>query len=169
MRILLKRNIEKLGKSGDIVEVANGYARNYLLPRMFATTVTPGNIKQINLQRKKQEGKHREEIENLQELANEISNISYTIIVKTNEEGKLFGSVTAHHIANAISEKGFQIDDNMVVLETPIKKCDLYNITVALHPEVKTKCRVWVVSESEKASDPKNEPVESPSQNKSEE
>jgi len=169
MRILLKRNIEKLGKSGDIVEVANGYARNYLLPRMFATTVTPGNIKQINLQRKKQEGKHRDEIEKLQELANEISNISYTIIVKTNEEGKLFGSVTAHHIANTISEKGFQIDDNMVALETPIKKCDLYNITVTLHPEVKTKCRVWVVSESEKASEPKNEPVESPSQNKSEE
>ncbi len=169
MKILLKRNIEKLGKSGDIVEVANGYARNYLLPRMFATTVTPGNIKQINLQRKKQEGMHREEIEKLQELANEISDISYTIIVKTNEEGKLFGSVTAPQIANTISEKGFQINDSMVVLETPIKKCDLYNITVALHPEVKTKCRVWVVSESEKASDAKNGPVEPTSQNKPEE
>ncbi len=163
MKILLKRNVEKLGKSGDVVEVANGYARNYLLPRKFATTVTPGSIKQISLQRKKQEGKHREEIEKLQVLANEISNISYTIIVKTNKEGKLFGSVTTHQIANEISEKGYQINDNMVVLETPIKKCDLYNITVVLHPEVKTKCRVWVVSESEKDSDPKKEPTETSS------
>lgn len=163
MKILLKRNIEKLGKSGDIVEVANGYARNYLLPGKFATTVTPGNIMQINLQKEKQEGKCREEIEKLEALANEISNVSCTITVKTNEDGKLFGSVTANHIAKALSEKGYQIDDTMVMLESPIKKCDLYNVTVALHPEVKTKCRVWIVNESEKTTDHKTEPVEPPS------
>lgn len=168
MKILLKRNVEKLGKSGDIVTVANGYARNYLLPGKFATTVTPGNIKQISLQRKKQDEVYREETERLQALADEISNISYTIIVKTTQDGKLFGSVTAHHIANAISEKGHQIDDNMIILETPIKKCDLYNINVVLHPDVKTKCRVWVVSESEKTSNSKEEPDGPPSQSKSE-
>ncbi|MHC4183821.1 MAG: 50S ribosomal protein L9 [Planctomycetota bacterium] len=152
MKILLKKDIEKLGNSGDVVAVANGYARNYLLPKNFATIVTPGNVKQIKLQRKKQEEKRREEMEKLRALANEISNVSCTITVKTNEEGKLFGSVTAQHIANAISEKGYHVDENMIILEAAIKKCDLYNVTVALHPEVKSQCRVWVVSESEKSS-----------------
>ena len=168
MKILLKRNVEKLGKNGDVVDVANGYARNYLLPKHFATTVTPGNIKQIKLQREKQEKKFREGIEELQALANEISNVSCTISVKTNEEGKLFGSVTAHHIAQAISEKGYQIDENMIILDAPIKKCDFYNVTVNLHPDVKTKCRVWVVSETEKPSNPEKEQTGPSSQSNSE-
>ncbi|KKL57214.1 hypothetical protein LCGC14_2237610, partial [marine sediment metagenome] len=94
MKVLLKRDIKELGNNGDVVVVANGYARNYLLPKKFATIVTPGNVKQIKLQRKKQEEKRTEEMEKLQSLANEISNVSCTITVKTNEEGKLFGSVT---------------------------------------------------------------------------
>lgn len=155
MKVLLKKDIKNLGNNGDVVVVANGYARNYLLPKKFATIVTPGNVKQIKLQRKKQEEKRTEEMEKLQSLADEISSVSCTITVKTNEEGKLFGSVTAHHIANALSEKGYHVDENMVILETAIKKCDLYNVTVALHPEIKSQCRVWVVSESEKSSDTK--------------
>ena len=165
MKILLKKDIQKLGKIGDVVDVANGYARNYLLPKKFATTVTRGNIEQIKFQRMKNEEKQKGEIKNFQELADEISNISYTITVKTNKEGKLFGSVTANHIAEALSEKGYQIDENMVILETPIKKCDLYNVTVMLHPEVKAQCRVWIVSESEKSADPQIEPSKSPSEN----
>jgi large subunit ribosomal protein L9 len=155
MKVLLKKDIKDLGNNGDVVAVANGYARNYLLPKKFATIVTPGNVKQIKLQRKKQEEKRTEEMERLQSLADEISNVSCTITVKTNEEGKLFGSVTAHHIANALSEKGYHVDENMVILETAIKNCDLYNVTVALHPEIKSQCRVWVVSESEESSDTK--------------
>ncbi len=142
MKVLLKKDIKELGNNGDVVVVANGYARNYLLPKKFATIATPGNIKQMKLQRKKQEEKRTEEMERLQALADEISNVSCTITVKTNEEGKLFGSVTAHHIANAISEKGYHVDENMVILETAIKECDLYNVTVALHPEIKSQCRV---------------------------
>jgi large subunit ribosomal protein L9 len=163
MKILLRKNVEKLGSSGDVVEVANGYARNYLLPKKFATTVTHGNIEQINIERKKLEGKRKEEIDELQTLSGEISNVSCTITVKTNKEGKLFGSVTAHHIAKAISEKGFNIDENMIILESPIKKCDLYNVTVVLHPDVEAKCRIWVVSESEKDLDADNEATEPPS------
>ena len=168
MKILLKKDIQKLGKTGEVVDVANGYARNYLLPKKFATTVTRGNIEQIKFQRIKNEEKQKEETKNLQVLADEISNVSCTITVKTNKEGKLFGSVTANHIAEALSEKGYQIDENMVILETPIKKCDLYNVTVMLHPEVKTQCRVWIVSESEKSTDPQIEPSKSPSENNQE-
>ena len=168
MKILLKKDIQKLGKTGDVVDVANGYARNYLLPKKFATTVTRGSIEQIKFQGIKNEEKQKEETKNLQVLADEISKVSCTITVKTNKEGKLFGSVTANHIAEALSEKGYQIDENMVILETPIKKCDLYNVTVMLHPEVKAQCRVWIVSESEKSADPQIEPSKSPSENNQE-
>jgi large subunit ribosomal protein L9 len=163
MKILLKKEINKLGNIGDVVDVASGYARNYLLPKKLATVVTKGNIEQINLQRLKNEEKQKEEIKNLQVLADEIAKISATITVKTNKEGKLFGSVTAHDIAKVLSEKGFQIDEKMVVLEAPIKKCDLYNINVILHPDVKAQCRVWIVSESEKPTDPQQEPSVAPS------
>ncbi len=163
MKILLKKDIKALGKIGDVVDVANGYARNYLLPKKFAANVTKGNIEQINIQRVKNELKRNEEIKKLQDLAEKISNISYTITVKTNKEGKLFGSVSASHIAEAISEKGFEIDENMVILETPIKKCDLYNVNVMLHSDVKAQCRVWIVSESGKSADPQKETSETPS------
>ena len=168
MKILLKKEIKKLGNVGDVVDVANGYARNYLLPKKLATVVTKGNIEQINLQMLKNEQKLNEEIKNLQVLAGEIANISYTITVKTNKEGKLFGSVTANDIAKVLSEKGFQIDEKMVVLDAPIKKCDLYNINVVLHPDVNAQCRVWIVSESEKTVGPQQEPSEAPSENNSE-
>jgi large subunit ribosomal protein L9 len=164
MKILLKKEIKKLGNVGDVVDVANGYARNYLLPKKLATVVTKGNIEQINLQMLKNEEKRKEEIKDLQALAAKIADISYTITVKTNKEGKLFGSVTALDIAKVLSEKGFQIDEKMVVLEAPIKKCELHNITVVLHPDVNAQCRVWIVSESEKVVDPQ----QSSSENNSE-
>ena len=154
MKILLKKEIKKLGNVGDVVDVANGYARNYLLPKKLATVVTKGNIEQINLQVRKNEEKRKEEIKDLQVLAAKIADISYTITVKTNKEGKLFGSVSAADIAKVLSEKGFQIDEKMVVLDAPIKKCELHNITVVLHPDVNAQCRVWIVSESEKAVAP---------------
>lgn len=163
MKILLKKEIKKLGNIGDVVDVANGYARNYLLPKKLAAVVTKGNIAQINLQMLKNEEKRKEEIKDLKVLAAKIADISYTITVKTNKEGKLFGSVTANDIAKVLTENGFQIDEKMVILETPIKKCDLHNITVMLHPDVNTQCRVWIVSESEKTVDPQQEPSEAPS------
>ncbi len=168
MKILLKKNIDTLGKIGDLVDVANGYARNYLLPKKFAVIVTKGNIEQINFQRIKNEEKQQVEIKKLQSLADEISSISYTITVKTNEDGKLFGSVTANSIAETISKKGFQVDENMVILDAPIKKCDLYNVNVVLHPDVKAQCRIWIVSESEKSIDPQKESTEVPTKNDAE-
>ena len=168
MKILLKKEIKSLGNIGDVVDVANGYARNYLLPKKLATVVTKGNIEQINLQILKNEEKQKEEIKTLQVLADEISNLSYTIAVKTNKEGKLFGSVTANDIAKVLSDKGFKIDEKMVILETPIKKCDMYNVNVMLHPDVKAQCRVWIISESETPVNPQQEPSEAPSVNNTE-
>ncbi len=168
MKILLKKDIKKLGKIGDIVDVSNGYARNYLLPKKFATNINPGNIEQLNNKRKKQEEVYREEIANLQTIADDISKASCTITVKTNKEGKLFGSVTANRIADVLSEKGFSVDENMVNLDAPIKKCGEFKVSVVLHPEVKSECSVRIVSESEDSSAPQEEPQELPTQSKPE-
>ncbi|MDR4504583.1 MAG: 50S ribosomal protein L9 [Candidatus Scalindua sp.] len=158
MKILLKKDIKKLGKIGDIVDVANGYARNYLLPKKFATNINPGNIEQLNNKRNKQEIAYREEIGNLRTIADNISRALCTITVKTNKEGKLFGSVAAVHIAEVLCGKGFSVDENMVDLEAPIKKCGEYKVLVALHPEVKAECSVQIVSESEDSVGPQEEP-----------
>ncbi len=168
MKILLKKEVKKLGNIGDVVDVANGYARNYLLPKKLATVVTKGNIEQINLQVLKNKEIREEEIKELQVLAGKIADISYTITVKTNKEGKLFGSVTANDVAKVLSDKGFQIDEKMVILEAPIKKCDLYNITVVLHPDVNAQCRVLIVSDSEKTAGSPQESSDASSKNNSE-
>ncbi len=157
MKILLKKDIEKLGKIGDIVDVSNGYARNYLLPKKFATNINPGNIEQLNNKRKKQEEIYREEIRSLQTIANDISKATCTITVKTNKDGKLFGSVAAAHIAKSLSEKGFCVTENMVSLEAPIKKCGEFKVFVALHNEVKAACCVQIVSESSDSEESQEE------------
>ncbi len=168
MKILLKKEVKKLGSIGDVVDVANGYARNYLLPKKLATVVTKGNIEQINLQVLKNKEIREEKIKELQALAGKIADMSYTITVKTNKEGKLFGSVTANDVAKVLSDKGFQIDEKMVILEAPIKKCDLHNITVVLHPDVNAQCRVLIVSDSEKTAGSPQESSETSSKNNSE-
>ena len=167
MNILLKKDIGKLGKIGDVVDVANGYARNYLLPKKFATDINPGNIEQLSIKRKKQEEIYKEEIGNLQTIASNISKAACSITVKTNKEGKLFGSVSAHHIADALCEKGFRVDENMVSLESPIKECGEYKVSVILHPEVKSECSVRVVSEAGDSANLQEESVELPTQSNS--
>lgn len=149
MNVLLKKNIVKLGKMGEVVNVAEGYARNYLLPRGFATTVTPANQRQIEIAKKKQEIKLKEETEGLQELAEKLSECSVTIVAKANEEGRLFGSVTIEQIVDALKKEGYLIEKEMVLLESPIKQCDVYNVPISLHPEIQAQCKVWVIRESE--------------------
>lgn len=149
MDVLLKKDVIKLGRMGEIVNVAEGYARNYLLPKGFATTVNPTNLRQTEIAKKKQEIKIKEEKERLQEIAEKLSGYSVTIIAKANEEGRLFGSVTVEQIANTLKKEGYPIEKEMVLLESPIKQCDVYNVTISLHPEIQTQCKIWVIRESE--------------------
>lgn len=152
MDVLLKKDVIKLGRMGEVVNVAEGYARNYLLPRGFATTVNPSNLRQIEIAKKKQEIKIKEEKERLQEIAEKLSGYSVTINAKANEEGRLFGSVTAEQIADALKKEGYPIEKEMVLLESPIKQCDVYNVPIVLHPEIQPQCKVWVIRESEETT-----------------
>lgn len=147
MELLLKKNVDKLGRIGDIVKVSDGYARNYLLPRGLATNVSPANLKQIEKEKIKMALLMKEENERLKEVLEKISNASCTILVKANEEGRLFGSVTHIHIAEALAKEGYPIEEAMVKLDSPIKVCGEYDIVIALNMDMQTKCKVSIIKE----------------------
>jgi len=149
MELLLKKNVDKLGKVGDVVNVKKGYARNYLLPRGMAVFVTEGNLKQLEKTRKKLEIQLKEERERLQGILEVISNASCRISAKANEEGRLFGSVTSVHIADVLKKQGISIEEDTIKLENPIKECGEYDVEISLSAEMKTTCKVQVVNEEE--------------------
>ncbi|MCD6219853.1 50S ribosomal protein L9 [Candidatus Calescamantes bacterium] len=145
MRVILRKNIEKLGKAGDIVEVKNGYARNFLFPQNLALPSTPGNLKRVEDERRvlmKKQEKIKEEAEN---LAKKLEKKSITIPVQVGEKEQMFGSVTAQDIANVLKQEGFSIDKNQIDLSEPIKSLGIYNVKINIHPGVTPVIRVWVV------------------------
>jgi large subunit ribosomal protein L9 len=147
MQVLLLRKTEGLGSEGDIITVADGYARNFLLPRKFAVKATKSTIE---LQRKliaEREKKAAQELEEHRALAERISTLSLTVAAKVGEDDQLYGSVTAGDIAKLLGEEGIEIDRKKILLEAPIKNLGVYAVEVGLHPEVKSTMKLWVVKE----------------------
>jgi len=147
MRVILRQNIDKLGQIGDIVEVKEGYALNYLIPRKYAFAALQGNIKAIEEEKKQLDRIRKREIQSAEKISNELEKISVTIPVQVGEEDKIFGSVTTQMIADALKEKGFDIDRRKIELEEQIKTLGIFNANVKLHPSVVSKIKVWVVRE----------------------
>ncbi len=147
MQVILRRDIEKLGAAGDMVEVSNGYGRNYLLPRGLAIEATPRNIKTIEHEKRLITEKKKSELRNAEEIKKKISEISVTIAMQAGEEDKLFGAVTTMDIAEALSKDGISIDKKNILLEEPIKRLGIYNVNVKVHPGVMTEIKVWVVKQ----------------------
>lgn len=148
MKILLRDDVEKLGRLGDIVEVAEGYARNYLLPRQLAVRATRDNealIVKIKKHRAEREAARRQVFA---EKAEELRGKSTTITTRVNEEGKLYGSVDAALIAAAISrDLAYDVSAGQVQLPEPIKELGTHDVTVSLHPDVTTTIKLYVVAE----------------------
>jgi large subunit ribosomal protein L9 len=145
MKVILTKDMQSLGIVGDEMEVKDGYARNYLIPKGLAMEVTEGVLRLLEQKKKKRqrlEGKIKEECE---ELAERIKNVSCTIPMETGEEDKIFGSVTSEMIAQVLQQEGIEIDKKKIVLNDPIKSLGIYSVDIKLHPEVKTQARVWVV------------------------
>lgn len=147
MKVILKQDYDALGKSGDIVTVKDGYARNFLIPKNIAVSATPKNIRILEedeklFQRRQDKDKRQAEV-----IAKELEKISLTAAVSVGEEDRVFGSVTAQTIADLLKEKGYEIDKRKVHLEEPIKALGIYTISLKLHAEVEAKIRVWVVKE----------------------
>jgi large subunit ribosomal protein L9 len=147
MKIILREDIDKLGRRGEVVKVAPGYGRNYLLPKGLAYLHTPGNAKRVDQERRFLNVKLAREKQEAEELSRRISQISTTIVRKVGENETLYGSVTNGDIAEAIEKEGFAIDKRKILLTDPIKTLGIYTVPVKLHPEVTAELKVWVVKE----------------------
>jgi len=148
MQVILREDIEKLGKIGDLVKVKDGYGRNYLLPMKKAIAATPKNLKAMEHARKMVSDRLRKLKKEAAADADNIKALSLTIKAKTGEEGKLFGSVTSMDIAEAAKAQGVVIDKRKIVLDEPIKRLGEFTITVKLPADVTAELKVTVVAEA---------------------
>lgn len=141
--------MDELGLEGDIVNVANGYARNYLVPRGFALQATPQNMNALELQRKKIEVKRLKGREVAEKLKEKMAEVVINISQKAGEEGKLYGSVTTMDIAALLESQGIEIDRRKINLDKPIKTVGEYDIPVKIYPKVTGSIKVIVSPEQE--------------------
>lgn len=147
VEVLLMDAVAGLGIEGDVVRVAEGYARNYLLPRGMASEVSEGKKRQIEKKRLERLELMRKEKAAAEELAKKFENLSCTIAVKTSESGKLFGSVGAAQIVEKVTEQGIALERSQIKLDAPLHELGVFDVSVTLHPEVKTVLKVWIVEE----------------------
>jgi large subunit ribosomal protein L9 len=147
MKVILMQDINGLGTAGDLKEVAEGYARNFLVPNAKALPATPGNLKKWESQKHKVAKQREEEIKLAQEKAAVLEKTSCTILVKVGEGGKIFGSVTAAHIADSLKEEGYTVDKKDIMLAEPLKELGAYFVDVRLPHQVTAKVKVWIVQE----------------------
>ncbi|MBJ6801824.1 50S ribosomal protein L9 [Geomonas sp. Red259] len=136
MKVILKENIEELGRIGDIVKVAPGYARNYLLPKGFAVEANTKNAKALEHAKRHLEYKKKRVLDAAKVLAAKIEAIQITVQHKAGEHGKLFGSITNLELANNLKECGVEIDRKRIILTEPIKAIGEHRALVKLHPEI---------------------------------
>lgn len=147
MELLLKQNVEHLGRVGDVVVVKTGYARNYLLPRGLAVMVTKSNVAEIERARAQALLDEQNRVQGLKDLGQRLAEASVTIEGRANAEGHLFGSVTAVHVAAALRDKGLPVEDRQVRLEQPLKTIGVYDVPIHLHASIETTVKVWVVQQ----------------------
>ena len=149
MKIILRRDIEKLGKLGDVVTVKDGFARNYLFPRELAFIAKEGAMKKIEIDRKQQLKLGEQVKAATKELAAKISDLQVTISMKVGAESKLYGSVTNQVIAAQMAKMGYDIDKRHIIIEEPIKTLGIFDIKVKLMSDISTNIKVWVIAEEE--------------------
>jgi large subunit ribosomal protein L9 len=152
MEVILREHIDNLGRRGDLVKVADGYARNYLLPRKLALLATAGNKKVIEREKEKFDVKEAEETKVAQAVADRLAGVEIEIARKVGETDALFGSVTNADVAESLAAKGFDIDRRKVQLHDPIKKLGEFTVPVKLHRDVVVALKVKVVAEGGKKS-----------------
>jgi large subunit ribosomal protein L9 len=147
MKVILRQDFEQLGKIGDVVDVKDGYARNYLIPRNLAYQATESSIRILEEEKKQFAKKLEKERKEAEVLAADLGKLSITIKMKVGEDDKLFGSVTSQMISDAVVEKGVKLEKRQVALEEPIKSLGIYDVPIKLSGGVSGLIKVWVVRE----------------------
>jgi len=141
------QDVAGLGLQGDVLKVSPGYARNFLFPKKLAAPATPKHVKLLEMEKKRREAEGRRAVERLRTDADKIGAISCTIAARAGEDGKLFGSVTAHEISDQLAQAGFSVDKRHVILAEPIRELGVYTVEVKLHQDVTALLKVWVVEQ----------------------
>ena len=147
MDVILREDVEKLGRSGEVVSVKDGYARNFLLPRGLAYLATDGNKRRLEAEQRQRDRRTAAEVAGARDLATRLETVSLSFSMKAGEGDKLFGSVTAADIAERLAAEGLPVDRKHIELEEPIKALGVYKVPIRLHADVKPEVRVWVVKE----------------------
>jgi large subunit ribosomal protein L9 len=145
MKVILKENIDTLGNIGDIVKVAPGYARNYLVPKGLAIEATLKNAKALDHVKRQMEYRKNKVLEQVKGVAARIEALTLTLTHQAGEEGKLFGSVTNMELAEQLNAQGIEIDRKKILLAEPIKHLGEFTTTVKLHPEVSATLKIIIV------------------------
>ena len=147
MKVILFHTIKKIGKQGEIVNVKDGYARNFLIPRELGIEATKANIKFFNERKKQVAKRSAKELKSAEDVASALENESVTLKLKVGEGDKLFGSVTSSDIADKLHEKGYDIDKKKIYIEEPIKNLGVYTVNIKIHSDINAKLKVWVEKE----------------------
>jgi len=147
VEVLLMAEVKDLGVEGDIVKVANGFARNFLFPQNLAAPVTAATRRKLTKLQEERGERQKQDLLGASQKATELANLSITIAVKVAEGERLYGSVGVTEIIDAIHKQGVELDKNTIVLEEPIKELGVYDLAVKLHPEIETTVKVWIVEE----------------------
>jgi large subunit ribosomal protein L9 len=145
LKIILKEDLKELGKCGEVVEVKDGFARNYLIPKNLAIPATKGSLKAIEEVIRQKSLRDNKNLRKDQRLKMEIEKVSVTAEVSVGEEDKVFGSVTTQHITDLMKEKGFVIERHQIELQEPLKALGVYTIPVKVSSQVQANLKLWVV------------------------
>ncbi|UCE78594.1 MAG: 50S ribosomal protein L9 [Nitrospiraceae bacterium] len=148
MRIILREDVSTIGKIGDIIDVSDGYARNYLLPKKLAIEANKKNIREFEHYKNAMLRKAEKVKQASQSVADRLASTTLTIKATSGNDGKLFGAVTNIDIAEALKAEGFEIDRKKISLEEPIKRLGTHSVTVKLHPEISSQVSIEVIADS---------------------
>lgn len=144
MEVILSQNVESIGRTGDVVKVKDGFARNYLLPRQMALVATAENKKRVEAVKAKQAAIDEAKKKEAEAVAEKIAKVSCTITVEVNDQEKLYGAVSEADILRALEQEGFQFERKDLVLEKAIEELGIFEVGVKLHTDVVGKFRLWV-------------------------
>jgi len=145
MEVILKQDVDKIGKAGSIVKVKDGFARNYLIPNNLALPGTRANINKLEAQKQTRNEQLEKAKKQAEELKSKLSSLSLTMSVLIQEEDKIYGSISSQDIAAALKDEGFEIEKSAIILQEPLKALGIYEVPVKLHPEITANIKVWIV------------------------
>ncbi len=155
MKIILLKDVDKLGKAGDVKQVANGYGRNFLIPKKLAVLATKSELSKLDQQKKIEVEKAEEELFRFQEIASQLDGLEVEIKAKAGEEGKLFGAITPTQVVKSLAERGFEIDVKHIIIENPIKDLGEHEVTIEFPHNLEVKIKL-IVAEDASEKDKKN-------------